>query len=90
MDYNFQRNSRLSEKIEDKKKNKEKKIDYFKWICWILAFLILVIFILKRIGWLNIDSVDFAFIGSIVGLILIPYSNKMKILGVEFERLTKK
>jgi hypothetical protein len=89
-DYNYQRNSRKSEEIEDIKKNKDRITDNFKLICWGLVLLIFILFTLKRTGCINIDSVDFAFIGSIVGLILIPYASKLKILGVEFELLTKK
>jgi len=66
-------------------------VDVFKWICWALAILFATLLVLLKTNVLKVqlDAADKGMIGAIVALILIPYASKLKILGVEFERLQK-
>ena len=64
----------------------------FKWTSWILALLVLVIGVLNKFKLITVDTTDLAIIGACFGLIILPFSSKLKFLGMEFERfeMTKK
>jgi hypothetical protein len=86
--YIAQRNSRIAEEADIVSKKKEKVIDTFKIICWIVAGITLVIGVLSKLKVIDLDATDLTIIGAVIALILIPFASKLKILGVEFERLT--
>ena len=92
LDFSMQKQSRISERIEKNQRERSTTVDRFKWISWILAILILVIGILNKCKVFSIDATDLAIIGACIALIILPFSNKLKFLGMEFERfeMTKK
>ncbi len=89
LNYIYQRNARISEKYEKKKTEKKRAIDIFKIVCWCLAAIIITIGILNKISKINVNAIDLSLLGVAIGLFIIPYANKIKILGMEFERLEK-
>ncbi len=92
LDFNLNRQSRISERIEKNQKERTSTIDRFKWISWILAIILLAIGILNKLKIFTIDTTDLAILGAGIGLIILPFANKLKFLGMEFERfeMTKK
>jgi hypothetical protein len=92
LDFNMHKQSRISERIEKNQKDRTSTIDKFKWISWILAVIILAIGILNKLKIFTIDTTDLAILGAGIGLIILPFANKLKFLGMEFERfeMTKK
>lgn len=92
LDFAMQKQSRISERIEKNQEERTSTIDKFKWISWLLAFIVLVIGVLNKFKIVNIDATDLAIIGACIGLIILPFSSKLKFLGMEFERfeMTKK
>lgn len=89
LNYHAQRNSRIAElanKVEDKKK---KEVDRFGMTCIAIAVTIGLSWGIARFFSFEITATDLSIWGGIIVLILIPYSNKIKVLGIEFERLTK-
>lgn len=91
LDFLMQKQSRISEQIEKNKTERKSTVDKFSWVSWAIALIILIIGILKKLKILIIDTTDLAIIGACIGLIILPFSNKLKFLGMEFERfeLTK-
>ena len=87
--YSSQRIARLSEKVKQTENEKKDTIDKFSYIAWILAFLIAVLFIVRKVWGFDLNAVDLSLLAGIIGLVLIPFANKIKFLGVEFERLNK-
>jgi len=87
-DYKSHRNKRLYEVAENVKKEKEKVIDSFKILFYVLSIIVFCIGVLSKIGFFKISIEDLTIIAFSIGLLLIPYASKIKILGIEFERLT--
>jgi hypothetical protein len=88
-DFKAIRTSVLSEKAKDAEDKKKAEIDNFLKVSWLLAFLVLVLLIIKKLVNFTLDTVDMALIGSVLALILIPFASKIKFLGIEFERINK-
>ncbi len=86
LNYGFQKAARSSETLNKIKKNKRSAVNKFQWACWTLALLLSILFGVVKIKPLTIEANDLALIGGIAGLIVIPFSNRIKILGIEFER----
>lgn len=58
------------------------------WITsWLLAALVGALLALKKLGRLDLDSGDLAALGAFVGLVILPFAGKLKILGFEYEAL---
>ena len=90
LNYHGQKIARRAESIKGIKKKKDETIDFFKIVCWILAFLLLVLFFLKHLDYIHLDNGDLALIGVVVALILAPSAQKIKVLGIEYERAIEK
>lgn len=88
LDFLMQRQARVSEKIEHNYMERVETVTLFKWLCWILAVLVLGIGIIKKLKIINIDSTDLVLIGAFIGLILLPFVSRLKFLGIEFERFS--
>lgn len=73
--------------MESVKNKKEIVVDSFKFACWILAFVVLIIGILAKLKIFELDATDLTIISIVIALILVPFASKLKILGFEFERL---
>lgn len=77
----------------DVKVLREKTKDAFQVVCWTLAgsaiLLVIVDFFCDLYRIELIDSTRLTLLGVIVALIVIPFSQKFKFLGVEYERLNK-
>lgn len=89
--FNFKaiRTSVLSEKAKKAEDKKKAEIDNFLKVSWLLAFLVLILLVIKKLANFTLDTVDITLIGSILALILIPFASKIKFLGIEFERINK-
>lgn len=87
LNYHAQRNARIAEEVENVKNKKENVVDNFKVTCWILAFIALIIGILVKLKIFGLDTTDLIIISIVIALILVPFASKLKILGIEFERL---
>lgn len=90
MNYNGQKMSRRAEKISKISENKKGTIDFLTRTSLGLAGLIVVLFILKKCGCISLDNNDLALLGGIIVLVLAPSAQKIKILGVEYERAIEK
>lgn len=86
LDYRLFRNTALSQNANTVQEKKKKVFNSLGMVSRILAGLIFILLISKQIFCFNLDGVDMALVGSIVGLILIPFASKAKFLGIEFER----
>ncbi|MDR2972926.1 MAG: hypothetical protein LBU83_13545, partial [Bacteroidales bacterium] len=82
-------NARFNEKINRIKKNEKKIVDYFKYECLILTFLIFGIGFFSKKYCYQINITDLSLLIMIIALRIIPYASKLKFLGIEFERLIK-
>ena len=90
LNYNGQRVSRRAESINGIKKKKDKSIDFFKITCFVLAFILIVLLIMKWMCYIYLDNNDLALLGGIIVLFLVPSAQKIKILGIEYEKAVEK
>lgn len=74
--------------LQTKSKQIKRTVDWFKIICWLCAVVVTVLAICDYIGYLSISATQLALISIAIALTIIPFSAKLKILGIEFERLT--
>ncbi|MCL2526799.1 MAG: hypothetical protein FWE42_00165 [Defluviitaleaceae bacterium] len=75
--------------INDKKKEIKKTIDWFRVVCWVCAGALVVLVMFDIVfDCINISATQLSLIGISIALVLIPFAQKLKVLGVEFERLT--
>lgn len=83
------KNTIRSKMLAKKEAEQKSTLNYFQIICWIVAFLLFILLILDFKGIILINAERLALIGAIIGLIIIPFARRLKILGLEFERLKK-
>jgi hypothetical protein len=76
---------RAHQKIESKKKS-NRVTDTFTICCYVLAILVAVILALDVASIYKFSSQQLSLLGIFIGLIVIPYAAKFKLLGMEFER----
>lgn len=89
INFNYHKRLRFGEMKVTTIKKEKKAIDVFSLVCWLLSFLIATFFSLIKLFNVSINATDLTLLGSIVLLIIIPFANKIKFLGIEFERLEK-
>jgi hypothetical protein len=87
LNYHAHLNARISENIQTIKKEEKKVVDIFKIESWIIGIVVFIIGFLSKIGLFTLDAKDLSLLGITIALFLIPYAGKLKILGLEFERL---
>lgn len=83
----LQHSSRLTA-VAGKKQEKEHALDVFLCISWACALLVLVVLVADLLGH-GMSEKQLVLAGAVIALVLIPYANKLKILGFEWERLQK-
>lgn len=78
------------EKVEE---SRETTKDFLQWACWILAVLTVILgvadFFFERTGVELISGTRLTLFGVAIALVIIPFAQKLKILGVEYERLSR-
>ncbi len=89
LNFNMQKQTRVIEKIEKTKIDKDKARDSFKIVCWILSALLVLLLIIQKTSLISLDTIDISILGAAIGLFIIPFANKLKILGIEFERFQR-
>ncbi len=89
-DFSLFKSSKINQSIHQTTTKRETTLNTFNIVCWLLALLVLILLLLDFLDILCIDPERLALIGAIIALIIIPFTSKLKILGVEFERLTEK
>jgi len=89
LDFKRQRRARIAEKTQDVGKEKNNTIERFRSKCWWSAGILFAIGILNKTCIINLSTIDMTILGACVGLVILPYASKLKILGVEFERLER-
>ena len=72
-------------KIEAKQKSK-KTIDGFKLACYTLAVVVFLILFLDVFSIYKFTTQQLSLLGIFIGLLIMPYAAKFKLLGMEFER----
>ena len=78
---------RAHQKIESKNKT-NRVTDSFTVYCYVLAMLVAVILALDIASIYKFSSQQLSLLGIFIGLIVIPYAAKFKLLGMEFERFS--
>lgn len=75
--------------LTDKQTERRAKTDHFKWICWAMAVIIVVVLVIDFFEWYPLTEERMALIGAAAALVVIPFAGKLKMLGVEFERAAR-
>jgi len=88
---NFQvlQKSRQSTAVAEKKTEKKTALDKFLIACWVCALITGVLLLIDIFSEFKISQQQLALFGATIALIIIPFASKLKVLGVEFERLRK-
>lgn len=89
-DYKILRESAKNLDVNRKKRDQEKTLDVFKIVCWIMAGILFIGVIFDIVKVITINANQLALIGATVALIIIPFASKLKLLGMEFERIMDK
>lgn len=76
---------RAQSKVEVKSKS-NRVTDSFSFACYLLAFLVGVILALDIAEIYKFSTQQLTLLGIFIGLLVIPYAAKFKLLGMEFER----
>lgn len=79
---------RAQQKIENTKKS-SRVADSFTTACYLLAFLVAAILVLDISNIYKFSSQQLTLLGIFIGLLVIPYAAKFKLLGMEFERYSE-
>ena len=73
--------------------SRERTKDTFQIVCWVIAVVVIVLgiadFVCDQKTIELVDTTRITLLGIAVALIVIPFAQKFKILGVEYERLDK-
>lgn len=85
--YSVLSNKSRSKAIKETSSEIKRTIDWFKIACWGCASISIILAILDNLKYITISSTQLALFGVAIALIIMPFSKKLKILGVEFERL---
>jgi len=88
-EYKLLKNSRLTKELLKISDEQEQTVDYFQMICWVSAVFVFLALLADILNYFKVDIQRLALIGVIVGLFILPYASKLKILGFEFERLSQ-
>lgn len=86
LNYKAQKNARINEEANIVKGKKKTTLDIFSFICWFIAFCLVLVIIMTKLKMFSIDANDMIIIGAIIALVLMPFASKLKVLGIEFER----
>ena len=70
-------------------KERRRTFDGFKVACWSLALVTLLVGVADAVGLFELNPTRLALLGVVIALVVIPFAGKLKVLGVEFERLQK-
>ncbi|WP_320129590.1 hypothetical protein [uncultured Sphaerochaeta sp.] len=92
-DFDYYRNTGISQKKNEKQEKQEKTVETFSYVCWILAVVLVIFALLVNFGKIVINqNAGLMFLLAIM-LILAPFVQSIKILGFEinqFDKATKK
>ncbi|GEM_PF-6540119 len=75
------------QKLIAKKKEKDQALAGFKRLCWIMALVLVGVLLVDVFVVSMVTGPRLSLVGMIVGLFLAPYVNRLRVLGMEFERL---
>jgi len=90
-DFDFLENTFKKKEIIKVKKKEKDTIDIFATICWMASVLVAVLFVLNLLNErIQITYIDLSLIGVVIALAILPFSSKLKFLGIEFNRLKDK
>ena len=85
--------ARIAEKKEMLEKEKEETTDQFVVVCYVAAVFVVAVaavdFICSRYAMTLLTTERTALVGAAIALVLIPYAQKLKGFGLEFERVNK-
>lgn len=89
-DFQLLTKSRRSTVIAEKKDQRKRAFDSFKVICFVCASGSAILFLADVFLPFEMNEARLLLLGATIALFIIPFVGKLKILGVEFERLEKK
>lgn len=89
IDFAVLRESGSISALADKKREQKHLFDLFQVVCWLLAASVFVLVGLDFADKISITSVRLTMIGIGVALVLVPFASKLRILGIEFERIRR-
>ena len=88
--FKYNKNTRLSKARENKVEKKHKMVDAFKWVCWSIAMLLIIIGFLMTVGVIIMTRNELYIFASAIVLIICPFVSSIKILGIEIKQLEDK
>ena len=86
LNFDGQRNARYFEKGQDLTQQKKDTRNRMLLVSWLAAPAVLALGVLNYLRILSLSATDLTLLGATLGLLLIPFASKLKMLGIEFER----
>jgi len=87
--FELQKGARITKRINEKSEKRDKVLDKFKVLCWIIAFCTFIIGLLSKLKVFELSIMDLGFLGTTIAFIIIPFVSKISVLGIEIERFVK-
>jgi hypothetical protein len=72
----------------DNRKEHHGTVAAFKWVCWAMALIVVAVLVLDYFELYTLNQDRLLLLGAAAALVVIPFTRKLKMLGVEFEALT--
>ncbi len=88
-DFDYYRNTGISQKKNEKQEEQDKKVEVFSYVCWILAVVLVIFAILVNLKKIEIDQTAGLICLLAIMLILAPFVQSIKILGFEINQFDK-
>ena len=90
LNYEFNKVAIISEAKEEKESKKRETIETFKVVCWVIAFVIILMLIGSKVIRYTILTTDLILFGAAIVMILLPFVSKINFLGIEIEKYTNR
>ncbi len=84
--YDYLKAGIFQSNINDYEKGKKEITKKIACICYSLAVVLFLIFFLKQLSIISIDTNDLLIISGFIVLVLFPYLDRIKFLGIEIEK----
>jgi len=89
-DFSIFKSSKVRQAISQTAAKRATVFNWFQFVCWIMALIVAVLLALNFLKKLEISPEQLTLICVIVALIITPFASELKILGIEFKRLTER
>lgn len=89
-DYSLLKSTKIRKESIEKEKQRKRTFNWFQLVCFIIALALAGLLYLDHIEKWKLNTERLVLIGIVIGLVVVPFASKLKVLGLEFERFQSK